>query len=92
MWTSHPNCTSHIKATWAKVHSGSHFYILRKKLEDIRDQFRERNKHTFGKVEREIDLKKEELQTSRNISPLLRILQEKGRPESNSNSFFIEKK
>ena len=62
MWTTHPECATIINSAWSKSHVGSHAYKLGKKIATIRDTFRKWNKEVFGRVEREIEKKKEELQ------------------------------
>uniref|UniRef100_A0A2N9ETE7 Reverse transcriptase domain-containing protein n=1 Tax=Fagus sylvatica TaxID=28930 RepID=A0A2N9ETE7_FAGSY len=61
MWTAHPDYAPLINSAWSKNHAGSYAYILGKKLASVRDEFRRWNKEVFGKVEREIEKKKEEL-------------------------------
>lgn len=61
MWTTHPDCATISNSAWSKSHAGSYAYILGKKIDIVRDDFRRWNKQVFGMVEREIEMKKEGL-------------------------------
>ena len=62
MWTKHPECANLIHETWNNSsHPGSHAFCLKKKLETIRDTFKVWNKTSFGRVEKQMEEKKEEL-------------------------------
>jgi hypothetical protein len=62
MWNSHPDCRSLVKNAWKdKIASGSHAFCLTKKLENVRDRFKVWNKQSFGVLDKQILVKKEEL-------------------------------
>ncbi len=62
MWTTHPDCAIIINLAWSKKYDGSHAYILGKKINNIKDDFRKWNKAVFGMVERDIEKKRADLQ------------------------------
>lgn len=62
MWTTHPECANLIHETWNNNTSmRSHAFCLGKKIETIRNTFKVWNKKSFGKVEKQLEDKKEEL-------------------------------
>ncbi len=61
MWITHLDCTTIIEEAWSTSQVGSHAFKLSRKLNTPRDKFRIWNKEAFGKVEKDIEKKKEEL-------------------------------
>ena len=62
MWTIHPECARLIHETWnTSTYSGSHAFCLGKKIKTIRNTFKVWNKTSFGKVEKQLEGKKEDL-------------------------------
>ena len=64
MWTSHQDCANLVHESWnTNLHNGSHAFCLTRKIDSIRKTFRLWNKTSFGRVEKTIQGKKDELRS-----------------------------
>ena len=66
MWTSHPLCKDAVKQAWDYRSIRSRAYQLRNKLSNVRKTFLIWNKEVFGRVEQDINHKKEQLKRLQN--------------------------
>ena len=66
MWTSHPLCKDVVKQAWEYRSTRSRAYQLRSKLSNVRKTFLIWNKEFFGRVEQDINHKKEQLKRLQN--------------------------
>jgi hypothetical protein len=93
MWTSHPDCPSLVKNAWKdKIASGSHAFCLTKKLENVRDRFKVWNKQSFGVLDKQILVEKEEVRRAQeNIHSLQDVLTESKLRESSKTLWTVSK-
>ena len=66
MWTTHPSCKDMVQQAWLFQSHGSRAKQLWKKLLNIKKIALAWNKQVFGKVERDIKLKQDQLQQIQN--------------------------
>ena len=66
MWTSHPLCKDAVKQAWDYRSIRSRACQLRNKLSNVRKTFLIWNKEVFGRVEQDINHKKEQLKMLQN--------------------------
>ena len=66
MWTTHPSCKDMVQQAWLFQSHGSRAKQLWKKLLNVKKMALAWNKQVFGKVERDIKLKQDQLQQIQN--------------------------
>lgn len=66
MWLTHADCKIVTQHAWSSQSQGLRAYVLQHKIKNVRRQFLNWNRNTFGRVDKELKEKQKQLQELQN--------------------------